>query len=390
MTATPRPPSSSKGWRRNTASWLRVRMPGGRLTAAQYLALDALADRYGNATLRVTTRQTIQFHGILKGNLKPAIAAINDTLLTTQGACGDVVRNVTTSPAPRRDAAARPAAGRRPAALGRAAAAHPRLSRDLPRRGAGARPPARRRSRCTAPPTCRGNSRSAWPCREDNTIDVLSNDLGLIAIWEGGALRGYNVAVGGGMGMTHNRPDTYPRLASLVGSVGPDELLRPGRGGGPGAARPWRARRPQAGAAEIPGRRQGPALDARGDRPRTRPPARRPAAHAARSRCPSCSAGTSRATAPGGSACRCPPGASPMPATVRLRTALREAGAALRHRPGADAAAGRAADQHRRRGYRGAVTRLLRAPRRDAGRATSPRWRAGRWPARRCRPAAWR
>ena len=59
---------------------------------------------------------------------------------------------------------------------------------------------------------------------QDNTIDVLSNDLALVAIWEGGALRGYNLAIGGGMGMTHNRPDTYPRLASLVGSVGPDEL----------------------------------------------------------------------------------------------------------------------------------------------------------------------
>jgi sulfite reductase (ferredoxin) len=60
---------------------------------------------------------------------------------------------------------------------------------------------------------------------EDNTIDVLSNDLGLIAVWAGGTLRGYNVAIGGGMGMTHNRPDTYPRLATLIGSVGPESLL---------------------------------------------------------------------------------------------------------------------------------------------------------------------
>ena len=80
---------------------LRVRMPGGVMTAAQYLALDELADRYGNGTLRITTRQGIQFHGIIKGDLKPTIAAINHTLLTTQSACGDVVRNVTTSPAPR-------------------------------------------------------------------------------------------------------------------------------------------------------------------------------------------------------------------------------------------------------------------------------------------------
>src|ERR1035437_5942069 len=61
---------------------VRVRMPGGRLSAAQYLALDALSDRYSNSTLRITTRQGIQFHGVLKGNVKPTLAAINRTLLT--------------------------------------------------------------------------------------------------------------------------------------------------------------------------------------------------------------------------------------------------------------------------------------------------------------------
>ena len=83
---------------------LRVRMPGGRLTAAQYLALDELADDRANGTIRITTRQGIQFHGILKGDLKPAIADINHTLLTTMSACGDVVRNVMCSPTPTRDA----------------------------------------------------------------------------------------------------------------------------------------------------------------------------------------------------------------------------------------------------------------------------------------------
>jgi len=82
---------------------LRVRMPGGVLTAAQYLGLDRLADDRANHTLRLTTRQGIQFHGILKGDLKPAIAEINHTLVTTMSACGDVVRNVMASPTPRRD-----------------------------------------------------------------------------------------------------------------------------------------------------------------------------------------------------------------------------------------------------------------------------------------------
>src|SRR5499427_9960392 len=82
---------------------VRVRIPGGRLTAEQYLALDALADRYADASLRVTTRQSIQFHGVVKAGLKSAIGEINAALLTTLAACGDVVRTVTTVPAPIRD-----------------------------------------------------------------------------------------------------------------------------------------------------------------------------------------------------------------------------------------------------------------------------------------------
>ena len=82
---------------------VRVRIPGGRLTAAQYLALDGLADRYANGSLRITTRQSIQFHGVVKLGLKATIAEINKALLTTLAACGDVVRTVTTVPAPLRD-----------------------------------------------------------------------------------------------------------------------------------------------------------------------------------------------------------------------------------------------------------------------------------------------
>src|SRR6516162_4529423 len=82
---------------------VRVRIPGGRLTAEQYLALDALADRYANSSLRITTRQSIQFHGVVKAGLKSTIAEINAALLTTLAACGDVVRTVTTVPAPIRD-----------------------------------------------------------------------------------------------------------------------------------------------------------------------------------------------------------------------------------------------------------------------------------------------
>src|SRR5947209_6615635 len=206
---------------------VRVRIPGGRLTADQYLALDDLADRYANGSLRVTTRQSIQFHGVLKPGLKAAIAAINEVLLTSLAACGDVVRTVTTVPAPIRNAV------------------HRRLEED-----------ARRLSTHLLPKT--GAYHEIWvdgekvtpeeepdplygerylprkfklglAIPEDNTIDVLTNDLAIVALFDGSAgeerLAGYNFFLGGGHGMTHNKPETYPRLATPVAFIEPDDLL---------------------------------------------------------------------------------------------------------------------------------------------------------------------
>src|SRR4051812_34826500 len=203
---------------------VRVRIPGGRLTADQYLVLDDLADRYGNGTLRVTTRQSIQFHSVLKPELKATVAAINQSLLTTLAACGDVVRTVTTVPAPIRDVV------------------HRRLEDD-----------ARRLSTYLLPKTgayhelwvdgekVNPDEESADPLYgarylprkfkiglaipEDNTIDVLTNDLAIVALFEGDRLRGYNFLLGGGHGMTHNKPATYPRMATPVAFVEPDDLI---------------------------------------------------------------------------------------------------------------------------------------------------------------------
>ena len=203
---------------------VRVRMPGGRLTASQYLALDAMSETYANATLRITSRQGIQFHGVLKGDLKPAIAAINETLLTTQAACGDVVRNVITSPAPVHDAVhARLEADARmlSAALLPNSRAYHQIFLDEPAtEGSGKEP-----EPLYGPTFLPRKFKIAIARPEDNTPDVLANDLGVIAIFDGQTLVGYNIAIGGGLGMTHNRKDTYPRLASVIGSVGPDELL---------------------------------------------------------------------------------------------------------------------------------------------------------------------
>lgn len=204
---------------------VRVRMPGGRLTAAQYLALDELADSRANATLRITTRQGVQFHGVRKGDLKPAIADINHALLTTIAACGDVPRNVMTSPSPQADAAHR-----------RLEADARMLSRELMPRSRGyyeifldeqpVTDSGQEEEPLFGATYLPRKFKIAIVTPDDNTADVLTNDLGFIALFEGDELVGYNVAIGGGMGLTHNRKDTFPRLADVVGFIEPDELLK--------------------------------------------------------------------------------------------------------------------------------------------------------------------
>ncbi len=218
-TATARKQS---GVEKDYSFMVRVRMPGGRLTAAQYLALDELADNFANGTLRLTTRQGVQFHGIIKHDLKSSIAAINDTLLTSLAACGDVVRNVMTTPAPRRDAV------------------HARLDADAKLLSADLLPVSRAYHEIFLDEEATGADeveplygdtylprkfKIGIATPQDNSIDVLTNDLGLLAIFDGDVLLGYNIAVGGGLGMTHNRATTFPRIADVIGSVGPDEML---------------------------------------------------------------------------------------------------------------------------------------------------------------------
>ncbi len=204
---------------------VRVRIPGGRLTAAQYLALDDLAGKYANGTLRVTTRQGIQFHGVLKENLARTIAEINGTLLTTLCACGDVVRNLMATPAPVRDAVHR-----------RLAADAQMLSeRLLPRSRAyheiwlDGEPLAagvREEEPLYGDTYLPRKFKIALCAPADNSVDVLANDIGIIALFEGDELIGYNFALGGSLGMTHNKADTYPRLATLTAFVEADDLVR--------------------------------------------------------------------------------------------------------------------------------------------------------------------
>jgi sulfite reductase (ferredoxin) len=201
---------------------VRTRLPGGRLSAAQYLALDAIADRYANGTLRITTRQTIQFHGVVKARLKQTIGALNEAMVTTLAACGDVVRNITTVPAPIRDSV------------------HARLEADAGRLSRHLLPATRAYhemwldgEQVAGPEEDALYGATYLPRKfkigltipEDNSVDVLTNDLAIVALFEDGVLQGYNFALGGGLGMTHNKPKTFPRLATPVAFVAPDDLL---------------------------------------------------------------------------------------------------------------------------------------------------------------------
>ncbi|MDP9095494.1 MAG: NADPH-dependent assimilatory sulfite reductase hemoprotein subunit, partial [Pseudomonadota bacterium] len=158
---------------------VRARIPAGRVTPAQYLALDDLAGRYGNGTMRITTRQTFQFHAIAKRNLRETIAEIDQMLLTTMASCGDVVRNVVTTAAPIQDAlhqTLRETAEYLSSVLLPRSKAHHQIfvlgedqgedAEDEPMYG---------------PTYLPRKFKIGLAHPDDNTIDVLSNDLGLLA-----------------------------------------------------------------------------------------------------------------------------------------------------------------------------------------------------------------
>ncbi len=196
---------------------VRVAIPAGALTAEQYLALEGIAHRHGNGTLRVTTRQGFQFHGVLKGDLKATIAGVNRELLTTISACGDVQRNVMGCSAPLADADH--------AAVRQVAEA---LAREL-------RPSSRAYHEIWLDGEKQVSSEQEEPfygdrylprkfktavgLSVDNCVDIYSQDVGLLAIVTDGRIRGFNLLVGGGLGMTHHKADTTARLAEPLGWV---------------------------------------------------------------------------------------------------------------------------------------------------------------------------
>jgi sulfite reductase (ferredoxin) len=212
---------------------VRCRIPGGRVTADQYLALDRIAEAYANGTLRITTRQGIQLHGVLKSNLKQTIAAINGSLLTTLGACGDVERNVMAPPAPYANSVYQQ--------LQRTA--QQIADRFAPRGGAyhdiwlnGKILPHLPRHNPEDPEPIYGNVylprkfKTGLALPEDNSVDIFAQDLGLLALVEQGAIAGYNVLVGGGMGMTHGNANTFPHCAKPIAYVRADRVFEAAEG----------------------------------------------------------------------------------------------------------------------------------------------------------------
>lgn len=198
---------------------VRCKVPGGVLSGAQYLAIDELADRYGNGTLRVTTRQGNQFHGILKGDLKAAIRAVNDVLVTTLGACGDVVRNVVSCPAPLgglREEVLSITRRLSDHLLPRTRAYH-EIWLDGEQVAGGPPGPASEPDPIYGTRYLPRKFKVAFAFPDDNCSDVHSNDLGFLVVAERGRLIGFNVLVGGGLGRTHGKEDTYPRLADTLG-----------------------------------------------------------------------------------------------------------------------------------------------------------------------------
>lgn len=195
---------------------LRVRLPGGRATAKQWLVLDKLADDVASPSLRLTTRQTFQFHGVLKGNVKALIKGMHKVLLDSIAACGDVNRNVMAPPNPERSAVLQQvyehAKGWSEFALPKTHAYH-EIYLDEELVAGGEEEP------MYGPTYLPRKFKTGFALPPSNDVDIFSQDLGFIAIVENGALTGYNVTVGGGLGMSHGNAETFPRLADVLGFI---------------------------------------------------------------------------------------------------------------------------------------------------------------------------
>ena len=202
---------------------IRTRLPGGVISPQQWLKLDAIATTYANQTLRLTTRQAFQFHGVIKNELKTTLQAINASLIDTVAACGDVNRNVVVAANPFQSSA------------------HATLYEQAKTLSEFLKPKSRAYYEIWLDEEKLVGSgeedepvygatylprkfKIGFAIPPNNDVDVFANDLGFIAIVESGTLIGYNVTAGGGLGATHNDAATYPRLADVLGFITSEQV----------------------------------------------------------------------------------------------------------------------------------------------------------------------
>ncbi|GCE19855.1 NADPH-dependent assimilatory sulfite reductase hemoprotein subunit [Dictyobacter kobayashii] len=207
---------------------IRSRIPGGALTAEQYLVQDDLSERYGNHTMRITTRQSFQLHGILKGDIHATIHGINESLLSTLAACGDVNRNVMACPAPvstRAQAQIQEVANKLALHLAPKSSAYHEIWVD------GEKVHSSEEAEEVVEPMYgqtylprKFKIGVAYP--GDNCVDAFTQDIGFVARVEDEQLVGFTVVIGGGMGSTHGKKETFPRLANPFADVTVEQVLK--------------------------------------------------------------------------------------------------------------------------------------------------------------------
>ena len=212
---------------------IRGRIPGGVLSSAQYLVYDRLATEFGNQTLRITSRQSFQFHGVVKEGLGPLMKQLNESMQDTVAACGDVNRNVMSPPAPARNAIhsqlLEDAKAVSLALMPKTKAYHSiwvegvQLNLEAPENKEFVDP-------LYGKQYLPRKFKTAFAVQPVNDVDVLTNCLGFIAIEEAGTLVGYNLTVGGGLGRSHGNEETYPRVADVIGFLTPGQLIEVSRG----------------------------------------------------------------------------------------------------------------------------------------------------------------
>ncbi len=204
---------------------IRLRLPGGFLTPEQWIGLHHIAGEHSTGTIKITTRQTIQLHGILKSHIRPTIQSFNTMHLDSIAACGDVNRNVTCSAHPNESPV------------------HEEVFRYAEKISLLALPKTKAYYEIWLGQEKLADVQEEDPLYQErylprkfkigiaippnNDVDILTNDVGLIAIIENGKLKGFNVAAGGGLSATHGNANTYPRLATVLGyAEGEEKVLK--------------------------------------------------------------------------------------------------------------------------------------------------------------------